>query len=243
MKRSRWLILAVVFGFTTLAPSRASAQNPLPERQCVSSFLAACATLQYVDFSETWAGGTKGILRLVISNTSEGLGEFNAYISRLIFDLTGTLPEVQALALVDYGTYSGGIFTENGDSEIWNVKKTQKVPGDAPAGFQLDLEMKDSTKEEDGGVPELRADPGLSVMMEIAFDGLLTDVALGCEDPVDCQAWSAEMKGWGKSLKDSGYTGNITHSPEPASVFLLASGLIGLAAVGARRRKRGDPGE
>jgi hypothetical protein len=85
-------------------------------------------------------------------------------------------------------------------------------------------------------------------MMEIKFEDILTDVALGCENPVDCQAWSAEMKGWGEDLKDKGFTtttpGNITHSPEPASIFLLGSGLIGLAAVGAvRRRKRGDPGE
>ncbi len=60
MNRMRWFPLTMLLGFATLVPSRASADVVLPERQCVSAFLSACATLHFIEFDDD-------VLRLIVS--------------------------------------------------------------------------------------------------------------------------------------------------------------------------------
>jgi len=173
------------------------------------------------------------VLTIIVSNTS-GAAEPNAYIHRLLFDLTGTIPELgHPLAYAEYGTATGdgSNFTATGDTEKWNVKRKTGIKG----GVAVDLEAHDHAKSEQGGRPDRAAQPGEAIRITITFASSLEGVGLGCDDPVGCQAWSAEMKGLGLDESGHGYT---TTAPEPATVALLATGLFGLAGAGAARRRR-----
>ncbi len=236
MSRMHWFPLTMLLGFATLVPSRASADVVLPERQCVQAFLSACATLHFIEFSNDPNNG-KGVLKLIVRNSSNGFVEPNAFVYQLLFDLMGDVPEVQALAKARYGTMSGDDFIPGAanDFENWNVKKTEKVTKGLPAGFQLDLSLKDNAKTENGGTGR-RLTVGDAVMFTIKFDAAFVDLGLGCDDPVDCQAWSAEMKGLG--LDETGHGFTTTATPEPVTIALLATGLVGLAGAGAVRRRR-----
>jgi hypothetical protein len=229
MKGSKPGALAAFLAVAILVPTAASAQaSSLPEKQCVTGFLSACATLHYIDFSGTWGGAGNGVLRFMVSNTSDPISEANAYIEKLIFDFTGTLPDVQPIATATYS---------DGQTEAWNVKKSQKTVKGLP-GFSLDLEVKDNASDGDGGNKGLRIFPQDAAVIEVHFQGSLAGVDLACNEGPDCQAWSAKMKGLGADKKGSGYT----TTPEPGTFLLLATGIIGLAGVQTvRRRRRRDP--
>jgi hypothetical protein len=214
-------------------PAKASAQ--VGQQQCVDAFLAACATLHYIDFSNTGPTG-RGVLSLIVSNTSDAALEANAYIRQLIFDFTGTLPNVQATATAQYGLWNAGAFTATpGDQEQWKAQATQKASKGAPSGFQVDFAVKDDVKDKDGGIKSRIAGVGESVMITVDFDApLASGVGLDCPDWSTCQAWSAEMKGLGADRKGKGFTA----TPEPATIFLLATGFLGLAGVEVARRRR-----
>ena len=237
MDRMKRFPIVLMLALATLAPSKASAQA---EQQCVDAFLAACATLHYVNFTNDGPSG-RGQLSLLVSNTSNGAVELNAYIRQLIFDITGVLPAVQGMANAQYGFVNNGVFTAtNGDQENWNAKTTQKTPGGAPDEFQLDLSVKDDVKDDQGGNKDRVAGVGEGVLITVDFaEAFLGDVTLACTDPNDaCQGWSAEMKGMGDDGKGKGFTTPITANPEPGTIILLASGLLGIAGVGAVRRRR-----
>jgi len=243
-KTMRWLPVTMLLALATLLPARASAQlgtTWVEQRLCTDNFLSACATLHYVDFANTGPSG-RGVLSILVSNTSDPAVELTAYIRQVVFDFTGTLPGVMGWADARYGTWDGSAFAATpGDFENWNAKSGQKTPGELSSGFELDLAVKDDVKDDQGGNKNLVASPGRAVMITINFDAALgADVGLTCVGDPTCDGWSAEMKGLGADGKGHGYT----MSPEPATIFLLGSGLFGLIGVEAvRRRRRGDPGE
>ncbi|HKJ00983.1 MAG TPA: PEP-CTERM sorting domain-containing protein [Longimicrobiales bacterium] len=233
MNRLRWLPVAALFGLAPLTPAKASAQ--VGQQQCVDYFLAACATLHFIDFSNTGPSG-RGVLSLIVANTSDAALEANAYIRQLIFDFTGSLPAVQATATAQYGFWNAGGFTATqGDQEQWKATATAKAPKGAPPGFQLDFSVKDDAKAGDGGIKDRVAGVGEAVMITVDFDApFASTVGLDCPDPSTCQAWSAEMKDLGADRKGKGFTA----TPEPTTLLLLATGFFGLAGVEVVRRRR-----
>lgn len=111
------------------------------------------------------------------------------------------------------------------------------MPGGAPDAFVLDLAVKDNAKDDQGGIKDRVAGVGEAVMVTIDFKAGLQGVGLGCASP-GCQAWSVELKGLGADQKGKGFTVASTSTPEPSTIILLASGLAGLAGVGALRNRR-----
>ena len=242
MSRMNTFPALMLLGFVALAPTAGSAQIvvPMQEQQCVSTFLAACATLHYVDFSNSGPSGN-GVLTVIVANTSNGSLEPGAYIHQLLFDLTGTVPDVQALAWAQYGTVTNGVFTTNGNTENFNAKRSGNSPGSLP-GFQVDLELKDNAKSANGGNQGFVTGVGDAVMVTVAFDAAFgAAVGLGCSNPADpnCQAWTAEIKGLNADGKGKGFTTNVAMvNPEPSTVVLLLTGFIGIGGAGALRRRR-----
>ena len=123
-----------LLGFVTLMPSMGSAQFavPLADQQCVNSFLAACATLRYVDFSSSGPSG-KGVLTVIVANASNGSLEAGAYVDQLLFDMTGSVQSVRASAWAEYGAAArnavNSIFSSN-DNE--SVVRSAREPAPSP---------------------------------------------------------------------------------------------------------------
>ncbi len=248
-RRIPWLTALALTG-ALMAPIGAQGQILLPQQQCVfgeEPFPSACATLLFIEFDGT-------SVRLIVANTTNAADHQEAVLASLFFEFSaGPLAPFPVEALVEYGTWADG-FVANGYSEFWDI--TVPVPGNpGGSGTSWDLQIKDPSKAGAFGDPDrdpticdidpdgeetcdydsggnanpgdLRVLPGNMVM--ITFDYTASEEVLLTE-------WTARMQSIGPGFEDSGYT---TVVPEPATMVLVTTGLLGLAGVRARRRRRG----
>ena len=241
----RWLTALALTG-ALMAPIEAQGQILLPQRQCVfgEPFPSACATLLFIDFN-----ADDNTVTLIVSNTTNAAENPGAVLAALFLEFNATPPALASTeASVEYGTFAGGVFVANGYSELWNI--ILPVHGN-PGGFYTawDLKIGDPSIarserqcEEDDGVEicqenpgDLRVLPGDLVMITIEFEPFGEMFALAdCGDDCAGRGWTARMQQLGPEGEDSGFTS----VPEPSTVVLLATGLLGLGAVGLFRRRR-----
>lgn len=230
MWKVRSSLVALAIGVAVLSPRSTSAQIILPQQQCAWNFLSACATLHFIDFS----GST---MTLIVSNDTDGSIQPMNFIGTLLFDLSASAPDFDGNAFVEYGAMVGGSFVANGDDEEWKVTD----PNGNVGGFQVDWDIRldDNLANSKGGDNALSFDGGLAAMITINFVSSVEALALiDCGDCEDGGPWSAQIQGLGVDGNDSGFT----TIPEPITVTLLGSGLLGLAGAGAMRRRRRDSG-
>ena len=178
--------------------------------QCVPG-LSACVTLVSVQF-------TGSTLILQVTNSSNVVDHPSAFLGSLYLQFTEEAPNLaSAYATVAYG---------GGNSEQWRVKNPSGQPGGFGHGW--DLNISDNAPGSKGGNSSLRLGVGQTATITVEFAGSVEGLALGG------QQFTGQMQGLGANAEGSGYT----VIPEPVSVVLLGSGLLGLGGVGWIRRRR-----
>ena len=248
------LLLAGVLMVHLPATARADEVIPLYPNQCAyrEGYPTACASLRLVAFE-----GDQ--LTLIVSNTTTGHDE--AWISELLFKFNRPVALLNNDAVVTYGTFSGGIFTEfdRDDDTLW---PSELQGGDPDILFQP-WELDDSPEGNTSGLGDgdhdwhLNITPivsgkksersaqvihGISVKIVIRLENPLSDLTLAsCVglEVGDCQQWTAKIQSIGsyEGEEDDPEGSGWTTVPEPATLILLASGLAALAGVGSFRRR------
>ena len=92
-------LVGMCLAFAAFVPASASARivTNLNETRYGSTFPSACATLHYIDFSNT---GGNGRLTLIIANTSDDTVEPGAHLNKLILNTNHLLPAFVGNAFV-----------------------------------------------------------------------------------------------------------------------------------------------
>lgn len=153
------------------------------------------------------------------------------FIEGIYFDDDGTLFSF------DYFNESPGVqFTGNEEETV--------SPGDLPGGQALDppfIATRKFSADADAPSPQNGINPGetlgmaFSLQDSLDYDGLIRSLSLGGNDGglrVGLKVQGFESGG------SEGFVNNSNPVPEPASMLLLGSGLMGLAVIGRRKLKK-----
>jgi hypothetical protein len=192
---------------------------------------SACATVLSVVFS-------RNQLQIRISNDLLPGDEEtqNAFIGRVLLELNAPPPNpLTGFALVQYSDNLGGAAGE----EFW----TASIASGGQGGFgtRWDLNLTDNApsggkKNPFKGNSKLRLELGLSAIITIEFEESVDGLGLAdCGDDCYGRQVTMQFQGLGSDGEQSGWTA----VPEPMTVVLLASGLLGVGGVGLIRRRRG----
>ena len=155
-----------------------------------------------------------GILTLVVANTSDPILYPDVFIGTLLLKFDPNTPLwLSSEAIV--------VFNDNNDVSLWSVNSVSGQPG----GFHIGWDT--SVGDPSNSQRRVKAGDTVTITMLYQVDGTDYEVT----------QWAAHMQGLPGGESDWTTTSVV---PEPMTVALLGSGLLGIGLVQLRRRKKGN---